>query len=68
MDHSLQRRDPSDPPVEVVERPEVPARQPHQQVVPHAEEPYRREASPRQDARAIGEVAPDLLRLRRKAI
>lgn len=62
MHHSLQRRDPRDPPVEVVKRPKVPPRQPHQEVIPHAEEPDDGEAGPREDAGTVGDVAPYLLR------
>lgn len=61
MHNSLQRRDPRNPPMEVVKRSKVPPRKAHQEVIPHAKEPDDREACPRQDPRAVGDVTPYLL-------
>ena len=61
MHHSLQRRHPRHPPVEVIVGPKVPARQPHDNVVPHAEEPDEGEVGKGDDARSVGHEAEDLV-------
>lgn len=60
MHDGLHRADSRHPPVEAVVRAEAPSRQPHEQVVAHAEEPDEREVHQREDARAVRDVAQEL--------
>lgn len=67
MDHRLQGRDSGNPPMEVVERAEMPSRKPHQQVVPHSEYPDEGEVGNGQDTSPVSDIAPRLRPYSREA-
>lgn len=53
--------------MEVVKRPKVPPRKPHQEVIPHAEEPDDGKCGPGENSRPVGDISPYLFRGGREA-
>jgi hypothetical protein len=62
VNHSLQGGHPGHPPMEIVVRPKVPAREPHDDVVPHAKQPDEREVGEGYNARSVRHKPEELVR------
>lgn len=67
MDHGLHRGYPSHPSVEVVIGPKVPASEPHDDVIPHPKQPYKREVGKRYNTSPVGYEPQNLISDRRVA-